>query len=91
MRTLILALALLAASLSADSFCTSMVLNLYIIKGLLCIPTRSCLNSTGPGLVALMAMASASIMGDEIKIPRAEPIISTALFATQFRVLVSGT
>jgi hypothetical protein len=55
------------------------VLNLRMLKCVLCMPTLFCLKSTGPGVSSLIAMISMRNIGDSIMSAIADNMISISL------------
>ena len=64
--------------------------NLYIVNGLPWMPTRVCLNSTGPPSSSLMAMATPSMIGELMTSATAESTISITRLITYVLVRYCG-
>ena len=69
---------------------TRMLRNLYIVNGLRSLPTRSCRNRMGPGLLSLTPMAVTSMTGLLTMMSSSEPTISIARLITAQPMLSSG-
>ena len=81
---------LLVLQAESSAAFTRMERNLYIIKGRLFSPTRSCLKMIGPGLDSLTPMATPSMMGLVSTISTRLPTTSMARLIKAFRILSNG-